>query len=404
MNKLTISGSITTAAPLVQVSGKDGKDDKQVIRIMKSKVLQHSVAGEAQAQAKTVEVPIISPNTCRTKLREAIGLAMISAAASKATGAGKNFDFMTLMTMFSGGTFVDAKKTINKAYFSEIEELRARNVNISLFGAALGQTGVPGKVSVGIPWPVCIETKEAGLLIPELESMADNIKVKAYQLIAEGFFTRQNKFVNRLNLLTQLTDEGVEQYLKHESDADKTKENRQKEKAKKKQKNADANEAVTVAENDLAEATTEGETEEETVKSGKIQQYQRFEMVVPNTIFSSVITAEGVTDIEIGALIQAFATFAEKPVLGGYSSRGCGFVNMDYNLRLTCDDGKTVELGNIMVRSNSDKPFSYDNPVAIDRYLELFGGYLHDLTMDSIAVPAHFFKQEKKEKKVGNNK
>lgn len=106
-------------------------------------------------------IPCVSGNALRGTLRRIVMRALFEAAgASKATIPSPEWD--RLYAALANGGHLDGSET--RVDPEALGRLRAACPPLSVFGAALYSHLLPGHMDVGILWPRCRETLEAGLV------------------------------------------------------------------------------------------------------------------------------------------------------------------------------------------------------------------------------------------------
>lgn len=112
-----------------------------------------------QEKGGVVEVPVISGNSCRGKMRDMTAVDVLT----KDDGLKIQVDQDSHNLLFSGGSLesLGEDKTLN---LEKVRKMRQDMPGLSVFGCAIGNIILPGKVQVGKMVPICKETKH---LIPE---------------------------------------------------------------------------------------------------------------------------------------------------------------------------------------------------------------------------------------------
>lgn len=108
---------------------------------------------------QVVEVPAVSGNALRGRLRRIIMRDFL-----RLIGLGPDdpqWDWIYTHAVNGGALSGSADTTVDPA---RIRRVRTNVPPLSVFGAALGSWFLPGRVSVGICWPVCDVTVKAGVV------------------------------------------------------------------------------------------------------------------------------------------------------------------------------------------------------------------------------------------------
>ena len=107
------------------------------------------------------EVPVLSGGALRGRMRRIVMRHLFDACdLSHATLPGREWDRL-YAALANGGHLDGSEQTANPA---TRRALRAALPPLSLFGASLYTYMIAGRVSVGIAWPACQETVDAGLV------------------------------------------------------------------------------------------------------------------------------------------------------------------------------------------------------------------------------------------------
>lgn len=120
-------------------------------------------------------VPCVSGNALRGTMRRLVMRELLArAGASRATLGGSIWD--RLYAALCNGGHLDGSET--RVDPDAIRKLREDLPPLSVFGAALYSWMMPGHMSVGILWPVCRETVQAGLVDGVSDVAAEDLVVE----------------------------------------------------------------------------------------------------------------------------------------------------------------------------------------------------------------------------------
>lgn len=127
----------------------------------------------------TPRVPVISGNSIRGTMRRFIMRELLASAGVTAESlegkvgkkAMRMFDRL-YAALAQGGTIEEMEASVSP---SDVRALRSSLPPLSLFGAALYNSLLPGMMSVGFAYPVCKQTVEAGLVQGESSLNAEEL-------------------------------------------------------------------------------------------------------------------------------------------------------------------------------------------------------------------------------------
>lgn len=392
IEKVRFRGYAEAITPIAQVEGK-GKD--KVITIMRKPLPIFTT--DIKGKKVRVEVPVLSSNTLRAKLRDALAVSIMR----KVCKDGKGLDYYSLLTLLSGGTMT-AGNNLAKHHF-EAEDIRKKNIVVSIFGASLGSVNVSGRLAVDILWPVCKETQSLNMVD---SSIVNHLGLSADDFVGVTFFTSRDKFADSdISGMSFLSKEGIADYEGFGKLADETTEKRHDDQAKNVSFAKVMNNKNSTDEDKQAvkDAFNESKVTTETPKAAQLQQFQTHEFVLPGTRFSSCFTIDYPSAKDIGAMLFALEQFAKKPIIGGFSSRGYGVVKLHYIIEMFAKNQLGVyEWAPVtdVVVGGKDNEFSYDSQILED-YLESYNDYLNGLQMEDLNIPKYFFAGKKKEDDPG---
>jgi CRISPR type IV-associated protein Csf2 len=253
-----------------------------------------------QVDGTVEEIPIISGNSLRGILRDRGMLHMLRALGygmNEETGQVAGLSLGAFYFLFSGGALT---KTSSRGLdIDQARRWRDLIPLVALFGGAMGNQIMPGKVKIGKAIPICAET--AHLLPERFVNGATFLSI--WDLCQEEAYTRRDDEKNEK--LRQLIVPDVRGLLET-----KASEKRGKRGTK----------------DDVA-----GET-------GQKQQMRYFvETLCAGTRLFWDITMDDVTDLEFEAFAVTLAEFARFPYIGGKSGVGHGKVSIKFDKWLEID-------------------------------------------------------------------
>jgi CRISPR type IV-associated protein Csf2 len=238
-------------------------------------------------------VPVISGNGMRGLLRD-IGMWQMCKAlgygVNEETGEIVGLSLPAFHFLFSGGTLTgQAGRGLDVAAARCVRELIPL---VGLFGGAMGNQIMEGKLKVGKLIPICRETAH---LLPEWCRPAEPQSV--YDMIQQEAFTRKDDEKNER--LRQLIAPEVRALL-------------------------EASAAEKAAKRGTAEERPDRET-------GQHQQMRYYvETLAAGTRFFWELALEDVTDIEYDAFWATLSAFAQRPYIGGKAGTGHGKVSINF--------------------------------------------------------------------------
>lgn len=224
--------------------------------------------GIIQPNGESVEVPYISGNSMRGKLRDISAKTMLD-MLSEESEMPHRVTLPVFQFLFSGGTLTAGNKDGDIDAFKNIKE---NLPHASLFGGAWGNAILQGKMKVNCLLPI---GKETAHIIPEkfLPEDTDTLPSVHTYLQLEMFTRRENS-----------KDAPLEKYI---------------------------------------EPTLAG-----TIESETSQMIYHVETLQAGTPFYMKIVLEDVTDLEFGAFISALGNFNTLAVVGGKGAVGMGQIDM----------------------------------------------------------------------------
>lgn len=231
-----------------------------------------------QADGKVERVPVVSGNAIRGILRDT---GMADMVRRLGYGAESGLTLNAFYFLFSGGALSSTGENgLNVGHFRKMKELIPL---IGLFGGAIGDAIMPGKLKIGKLIPICAETAH---VLPEA------VRPEEPQTIWEYCQTE---------MYTRKDDE----------------------------KNDKIRELIAPEERKLLEG---GTAKQDLTKASTAQQMMyRVETLAAGTRFYWKIILDDPTDVEFEAFINTLLVFSKSPYLGGRSAVGHGEVALKMN-------------------------------------------------------------------------
>jgi len=144
---------------LSSICHNGGEKNGTIVQLRREKFVQEN--------GKIVEVPVISGNSIRGKLRDLAAIEILT----KKDGVKVQVDADSFNLLFSGGSLESTGgKNLD---IEKVRQLRKEIPMISVLGCSIGNVILPGKVSIGKMIPICKETLH---LIPSQFHGDDEIK------------------------------------------------------------------------------------------------------------------------------------------------------------------------------------------------------------------------------------
>jgi CRISPR type IV-associated protein Csf2 len=231
-----------------------------------------------QPSGKVERVPVISGNAIRGILRD-VGMADMLRRIGY--GDEKGLPLNAFYFLFSGGALSSTgAEGLNVGHFRTMKELIPL---IGLFGGAIGNAIMPGKLKIGKLIPICAETMH---LLPE------SVRPEEPQTIWDYCQTE---------MYTRKDDE----------------------------KNDKIRELINAEERKML---SDGAAKQDLTKASTAQQMMyRVETLAAGTQFYWKITLDDPTDIEFEAFLTTMLVYSKTPYLGGRSAVGHGEIAMKMN-------------------------------------------------------------------------
>lgn len=144
---------------LSSISHNGGERNGTIVQLRREKFVQ--------PKGKVVEIPVISGNSIRGKIRDLAAIDILT----KADGMKVLVDADNFNLLFSGGSL---ESTGGKQLdIDKVRQMRKDIPMLSVLGCSIGNVILPGKVDIGKMIPICKETLH---LIPEKYHGTDEIK------------------------------------------------------------------------------------------------------------------------------------------------------------------------------------------------------------------------------------
>lgn len=257
-----------------------------------------------QLDGTVEEVPVISGNSLRGILRDRSMLQMcklLGYGVDDENGQVRGLTLAAFHFLFSGGALTsDGGKTID---IERARHLRKLIPLVGVFGGALGNTILPGKLKVGKLIPVCQETTH---LLPEkYQQSAPSI----WEYLQEEMYTRKDDAKN-------------EHYRPLIAQGDR------------KRISGEAEEDALIPDVGSDTPACEGH---------KQQMMYYVETFAAGTPFYWRITLDDVTDIEFEAFLTGLAQFSRMPYIGGKSAVGLGEIAVNFDKWVSIDSRVQAE-------------------------------------------------------------
>ena len=148
-----------TCTALSSISHNGGEKNGTIVQLRREKFVQPN--------GSVVEIPVISGNSIRGKLRDLAAIDILT----KKDGVKVQVDADSFNLLFSGGSLESVGgKNLD---IEKVRQLRKDIPMISVLGCSIGNIILPGKVDIGKMIPICKETLH---LIPEKFYVTEDVK------------------------------------------------------------------------------------------------------------------------------------------------------------------------------------------------------------------------------------
>lgn len=270
-----LSGAITALSSIIHSGGESlGNTTK----LRREKFVQPDGSVE--------EVPVLSGNGIRGRLRD-LGMAHFCRALGYGVrdDGGEGLTLPAFYFLFSGGSLTagDGGKALDLAYARKLREMIPL---VGVFGGAVGNQILPGKLIVDKAYPICRETAH---LLPEGYRSEESI----WGYLQEEMYTRKDDEKDEHK--RRFIGAGTQQLL------------------------------------------LGGMSKQALTESGPQQMMYYVESFAAGTRFFWRLLLTDATDVEFEAFLACLAEFSRAPYLGGRSAAGLGHV------ALQCDQWKSID-------------------------------------------------------------
>lgn len=246
-----------------------------------------------QPDGSVEEVPIISGNSIRGILRDRGMLHMVQClgyGVDKETGEVQGLPLPAFYFLFSGGALTS--KGSRGLDIDEARRWRELIPLVALFGGAMGNQIMPGKVKIGKAIPICQETAH---LLPERFVSGNNLE-SIWELCQEESYTRRDD--EKSEKLRQLIAPETRKLLEAKAQGKRQK---------------------------------RGTSEDVRGKEQKQQMRYHVETLAAGTRLFWEVSLDDVTDLEFEAFCVTLAEFGRWPYIGGKSGVGHGKVSIHFD-------------------------------------------------------------------------
>lgn len=249
-----------------------------------------------QPDGSVENIPIISGNSIRGVLRD-VGmydmLQKVGYGVNKETGEVSGLPLTAFYFLFSGGALTSTGESgINIEKFRKMKELVPL---IGIFGGAIGNAIMPGKVKIGKLIPICKETLH---LLPGKYRNENAASIWDY--CQTEMYTRKDDEKN--DKVRDMIDVEVRALL-----------------------------------------ASPGGRKADITKAGPQQMIYRTETLAAGTQFYWKITLEDATDVEFESFINTLLVFSKSPFLGGRSAIGHGEISVKFDNWIEIDSRSNLE-------------------------------------------------------------
>lgn len=257
------------------------------------------------ADGSVEEIPVISGNSLRGTLRDRGMLHMCRAlgyGVDEETGEVRGLSLPAFYFLFSGGSLTStADRGLD---LDAARELRHLIPLVSVFGGAMGNQIMPGKLSIGKLYPICRETLH---LIPTRFHLDRHESI--WEMVQEEAYTRKDD--EKDERLRPLIAPEVRHALEDQ--------------ARKKR----------------AVRGTEEDVERETGQHQQMRYY--VETLCAGTRFYWMLALEDVDRVEFEAFLICLQEFAKRPYIGGKSAIGHGRIAVEFDRWVRIDPRVQVQ-------------------------------------------------------------
>lgn len=246
-----------------------------------------------QPDGSVEEIPVISGNSLRGILRDRGMLQMLRAlgyGVDEESGEVRGLSLPAFHFLFSGGSLTKSGRGLD---IDKARQWRELIPLVSIFGGAMGNEIMPGKVKIGKAIPICAETAH---IVPE-RFVNGGAPESVWSMCQEEAYTRRDDQKSQ-HLRQLIQPEAVA--LLEASEEDKQK--------------------------------RLGTASDVVEKTGETQQMRYYvETIAAGTHLFWDITLDDVTDLEFEAFAATLAEFGRLPYIGGKSGVGHGKVQIRFD-------------------------------------------------------------------------
>lgn len=290
-----------TVQTLSSISHNGGQSFGISTKLRREKFVQPDLSVE--------EIPVISGNSLRGMLRDRAMLHMckiLGYGVSEENGEVRGLTLAAFHFLFSGGALTsEGGKAID---IERARTLRKVIPLVGVFGGALGNQIMPGKLKIGKLIPICAETNH---LLPE--AYRNNKAPSIWEYLQEEMYTRKDDAKNEH--LRPLLSAGEQPEL----------------------------------EGPTEDALIPDPADDRPAKEHHQQMMYYVETFAAGTPFYWRITLDDVTDIEFEAFLCGLAQFSRMPYIGGKSAVGLGEISVKFDKWLSIDSRVQAESQEISV-------------------------------------------------------
>jgi len=291
-----------------------------------------------QPDHSVVKVPVISGNSLRGLLRDKGMMHMLMAlgyGVDERNGTVNGLPLSSFYFLFSGGALTKTGK--RGLDIDEARRWRDLLPLVSIFGGAMGNQIMPGKLKVGKIVPIC---KETAHLLPERFISGNESSIWDY--CQEEAYTRKDD--EKDERLRDLIEPGERRQLE-------------------------------LLAGETRQATRDDRDREVVEETGQKQQMRYYvETFVAGTRFQWYIVLDDVTDLEFDAFCVTMAQFGKMPFIGGKSSIGHGKVSVQFD--------KWIEINPHLAPQGRELDFSLGAHYMqhLERHADAIRGLIDDLS------------------------
>lgn len=287
MKTYTFEGTMTA---LTSIAHNGGQSMGITSKLRREKFIQPDGTAE--------EVPVLSGNGLRGMLRDRGMLhmcKMLGYGVNEQSGEVVGLPLPAFYFLFSGGSLGgSSSKSLG---IGQARQIRETIPLVGIFGGAVGNMILPGKLKMGKAIPICAETNH---LLPA--KFQPEKPVSVWEFLQEEFYTRKDD-----------------------------------------EKNEKLRGVIMPADRKQLPGMSGGEALTKDDGGSPQQMMYHVETLAAGTRFYWKIVLDDVTDIEFEAFLTALSEFSKMPYVGGKSNVGLGEVAVDFGKWLSVDSRVTTE-------------------------------------------------------------